>query len=131
MTPNSLRGGGLFTEGRWRKQSVAGVLALSLNTHIKRHPSVESAGCLGLGDNWQPQATGGDAQAQGQEAAFSALPLASEPPFFSFTLLSLPRSPHSWSCAWALGAVLLPLVIPEHCRRGRDHFEPREPSPSE
>ena len=36
------RGEGLFTEGRWRKQSIAEVLAL--NTHIKRHPSVESCG---------------------------------------------------------------------------------------
>ena len=31
---------GVFTEGRWRKQSSAEILAL--NTHIKRHPSVES-----------------------------------------------------------------------------------------
>jgi len=36
------RGEGLFTEGRWRKQSIAEILAL--NTHIKRHPSVESCG---------------------------------------------------------------------------------------
>jgi len=36
------RGEGLFTEGRWRKQSTAEVPALS--THIKRHPSVESCG---------------------------------------------------------------------------------------
>ena len=32
----------LFTEGRWRKQSIAEILAL--NTHIKRHPSVGSCG---------------------------------------------------------------------------------------
>jgi len=36
------RGEGLFTEGRWRKQSIAEIPAL--NTHIKRHPSVESCG---------------------------------------------------------------------------------------
>jgi len=36
------RGEGLFTEGRWRKQSIAEVLALI--THIKRHPSVGSCG---------------------------------------------------------------------------------------
>ena len=36
------RGGGLFTERRWRKQSTAEILALI--THIKRHPSVESYG---------------------------------------------------------------------------------------
>ena len=36
------RGEGLFTEGRWRKQSIAEILAL--NTHIKRHLSVESCG---------------------------------------------------------------------------------------
>ena len=36
------RGEGLFTEGRWRKQSIAEVLALY--THIKRHPSVGSCG---------------------------------------------------------------------------------------
>ena len=36
------RGKGLFTEGRWRKQSIAEILAL--NTHIKRHPGVESCG---------------------------------------------------------------------------------------
>jgi len=34
--------GGLFTEGRWRKQPIAEVL--TLNTHIKRHSSVESYG---------------------------------------------------------------------------------------
>ena len=32
MAPHSLRGGGLFTEGRWRKQSTAEILAL--NTHL-------------------------------------------------------------------------------------------------
>ena len=31
-------GEGLFTEGRWRKRSIAEILAL--NTHIKRNPSV-------------------------------------------------------------------------------------------
>jgi len=39
------RGEGLFTEGRWRKQPTAEILAL--NTHIKRHPSVEPCGELG------------------------------------------------------------------------------------
>ena len=34
MAPYSLRGGGVFTEGRWRKQSSAEVLALK--THIKK-----------------------------------------------------------------------------------------------
>ena len=42
MTPYSLRGGGLFTEGRWRKQLTAEILPLS--TYIKRHQSVESCG---------------------------------------------------------------------------------------
>ena len=32
------RGEGSFADGRWRKQSITEVLALS--THIKRHPSV-------------------------------------------------------------------------------------------
>ena len=36
------RGEGLFTQGRWRKQSTAEIL--TLNTHIKRHPNVESCG---------------------------------------------------------------------------------------
>ena len=36
------RGEGLFTEGRRRKQSIAEIPAL--NTHIKRHPSVEPCG---------------------------------------------------------------------------------------
>ena len=38
------RGGGLFAQGRRRKQSIAEILAL--NTHIKRYPSVESCGEL-------------------------------------------------------------------------------------
>ena len=38
MTPNSHREGGVFTEGRWRKRSIAEILAL--NAHIKRHPGV-------------------------------------------------------------------------------------------
>ena len=33
------RGVGLFTEGRWRKQSTAEILAL--NTHTKRLPSAK------------------------------------------------------------------------------------------
>jgi len=36
------RGGGVFTERRWRKQPTTEILVL--NTHIKRHLSVESYG---------------------------------------------------------------------------------------
>ena len=36
MTPNSHRGEGLFTEGRWRKRPITEILAL--DTHTKRHP---------------------------------------------------------------------------------------------
>ena len=39
MTPNSHRRETLFTEGRWRIRPIDEIPAL--NTHIKRHPSVE------------------------------------------------------------------------------------------